>query len=336
MSNDALSAVLDAVRLEGAVFFAVEASAPWVVETPAAREVGPHLLPAAAHIIDYHVVRQGPCWGGILGEAPIRLATGDIIAFPHGDPHVMSSEPGLRGTPELDAVGRVRTSRLPVMIEKHGGGSERASLICGFLGCDDRPFNPLLAALPRLMHVPRRAKDASHLEQLVLLALAESEARRSGGECVLARLSELLFIEVVRRHLSELPEGQGGWLGGLRDASIGRVLAKFHERPAQDWTLEDLAREVGMSRSVLAERFSHFVGLPPMQYLAQWRMQLASSLLSKTALGLAEIAERVGYGSEAALSRAYKRCVGVAPAEWRRGKRNPGALPPASEPASEG
>jgi AraC-like DNA-binding protein len=160
------------------------------------------------------------------------------------------------------------------------------------------------------------------LEQFVRLALAESAAPRSGGECVLARLSELLFVEVVRRYLSALPAENVGWLAGLRDEGIGRVLGKLHDRPAHDWSLDELAREVGMSRSVLAERFVHFVGVPPMQYLAQWRMQLAATLLSSTSLGLSEIATRVGYGSETALSRAYKRWVGVAPSEWRRGKRS--------------
>jgi AraC-like DNA-binding protein len=151
--------------------------------------------------------------------------------------------------------------------------------------------------------------------------LSESTAQRAGGDVVLARLSELLFVEVVRRHLLTLPADQGGWLGGLRDENIGRALARLHEHPTRPWSLDDLARESGLSRSVLAERFAHFVGVPPMQYLAQWRMQLASTLLSGTSLGLAEIAERVGYGSETALSRAYKRWVGVAPADWRKSKR---------------
>jgi AraC-like DNA-binding protein len=323
MSTDTLSEVLRGVRLAGAVFFSVDATAPWVAETPNARELAPYLLPGAEHVIDYHVITSGSCWGGIIGETPIRLEAGDVIAFPQGDHHVLSSAPGMRGPPEQEALVQTQTSRLPVLIKKDGGGADRAEVICGFLGCDARPFNPLLATLPRMIHVPRRALDDSLLEQLVKLALAESRARRSGGECVLSRLSELLFVEVVRRYIATLPPENVGWLAGLRDESIGRVLGKFHDRPAHDWSLEELAREVGMSRSVLAERFTHFVGTPAMQYLAQWRMQLAATLLSSTSLSLAEIAVRVGYGSETALSRAYKRWVGVAPAEWRRGKRSP-------------
>jgi AraC-like DNA-binding protein len=319
--SDTLSDVLRAVRLRGAVFFAVDATAPWVTETPPAPEIAPLIVPGADHVIDYHVVASGSCWGGIVGEPAIRLEAGDVIVFPHGDAHVMSSAPGMRGTRDLE-VYRVSNAQLPVAIRQHGGGRERAEVICGFLGCDARPFNPLLATLPRTIHLRRQAGDDGVIAQFVKLALAESTARRAGGECVLARLSELLFVEVVRRHLATLPIEQVGWLSGLRDAQIGRALGKLHDRPAHPWSLEELAREVGMSRSALAERFGHFVGVPPMHYLAQWRMQLAATLLSATAIGLAEMAERVGYGSEAALSRAFKRWVGVAPALWRQGKRS--------------
>jgi AraC-like DNA-binding protein len=321
MSTDTLSEVLRAVRLTGAVFFAVDASSPWVAEAPPAGEIGPHIMPGVEHVIEYHVVTAGSCWGGVVGETPVRLEAGDVIVFPQGDAHVMSSAPGMRGIQEKEPYEQARTSRLPIAIKIEGGGDPRTELICGFLGCDARPFNPLLATLPRVIHVPRRAGDDGMLEQLVKLALTESTARSAGSDCMLARVSELLFVEIVRRHVSTLPAENVGWLAGLRDESIGRVLGKLHDRPAHGWSLEELAREVGMSRSVLAERFNHFVGIPPMQYLAQWRMQLAATLLSSTSQTLAEIAERVGYGSEAALSRAYKRWVGVAPADWRRARR---------------
>jgi AraC-like DNA-binding protein len=326
MSTDTLSEVLRAVRLTGAVFFTVDCSSPWVAEAPPAREVAPHIMPGVEHVIEYHVITAGSCWGGVVGDPPVRLGTGDVIVFPQGSPHVMSSAPGMRGLPDHESPRQAQAAnRLPIAIKIDGGGPDGANLICGFLGCDARPFNPLLAALPRMIHLPRRAADDGVIEQFVRVALSESTAQRAGGDAVLARLSELLFVEVVRRHLATLPEDQVGWLAGLRDDSVGRVLGKFHERPAQVWTLDDLSKEVGMSRSVLAERFAHFVGVPPMQYLAQWRMQLAATLLSSTSMNLWEIAERVGYGSEAALSRAYKRWVGVAPADWRRGKRSEAA-----------
>jgi len=242
-----------------------------------------------------------------------------VIVFPQGDAHVLSSTPGMRAIPDYTPLKEA--SRLPVVLQCHGGGPERAKLICGFLGCDARPFNPLLATLPRLLHV-RRGNSDDRLEQLVRIALSESAAPSAGSECVLARVAELLFVEVVRRHLASLPPQEVGWLAGLKDEGVGRALAALHHRPAHPWDLDTLAREVGMSRSVLAERFTHFLAVPPMQYLARWRIQLAANLLSTASMGLAEIAERVGYGSEVALSRAFKRWAGVAPSDWRRGRRS--------------
>jgi AraC-like DNA-binding protein len=318
--SDTLSDVLRAVRLRGAVFFAVDATAPWVTETPAAPEIAPLIIPGADHLIDYHVVTSGSCWGGIVGEPAVRLEAGDIIVFPQGSAHVMSSAPGMRGVPDVSVYRRSEEQR-PMTIRPDGGGRERAEVICGFLGCDARPFNPLIATLPRVIHVRGQADGDGVLGQLVKLAVSETAARRSGGETVLARLSELLFVEIIRRHLSTLPPEHKGWLAGLRDEQVGRALGKLHDRPEHPWSLEELARQSGLSRSALAERFASFVGVPPMQYLAQWRMQLAATLLSSTAMGLAELAGRVGYGSEAALSRAFQRWVGVAPALWRQGKR---------------
>jgi AraC-like DNA-binding protein len=306
------------VRLTGAVFFTVDASAPWATETPAAAEIAHRIVPGADHVIDYHVIAAGTCWGGIVGETATRLEAGDVIVFPHGDSHVMSSAPGMRGSPD-PSLYRAEGTQLPIPVRR-AGGVAHAEVICGFLGCDARPFNPLLAALPRTIHIARQPGDDGVIAQFVKVALAESTHKRAGGETVLARLSELLFVEVVRRYLATLPAEQSGWLAGLRDPQIGSALAALHDRPAHAWTLEELARAAGMSRSVLAERFAHFVGVPPMQYLAQWRIQLAATLLSTTALSLAELAERVGYGSEAALSRAFKRWVGIAPALWRRGR----------------
>lgn len=322
MSTDTLSEVLRAVRLTGAVYFTLDASAPWVAEAPPARVVGPHLMPGVEHVIEYHAITAGHCWGGIVDEPPVPLESGDVIVFPQGDAHVVSSAPGMRGTPDRDYLAEARANRLPLAVKMDGGGAERAEVICGFLGCDARPFNPLLSTLPRMIHVRRQPSEDGVLDQFVKIALSESKAPRAGGDAVIARLSELLFVEVVRRYLATLPPEDVGWLAGLRDDAIGRALGKIHERPAHDWGLDELAREVGLSRSVLAERFNHFVGIPPMQYLAQWRMQLAARLLSSTSMSLSQIADEVGYGSETALSRAYKRWVGTSPSEWRRDKRS--------------
>jgi AraC-like DNA-binding protein len=320
MSADTLSAVLRAVRLTGALFFDVAAREPWVAEAPPAKLLGPSILPGVEHVIEYHVVAMGRCFGGLVDGPSVELATGDILVFPQGDAHVIASAPGMRGSPEAQQMRRTEGQPLPVRLQMGDGGPMDANLICGFLGCDASPFNPLLVTLPRMLHV-RSQSLGPVLANFVSLALAESKNHRPGGECVTARLSELMFIEVVRHYVSELPEGKTGWLAGLRDELVGRALAKLHERPAYPWTLDGLANEVAMSRSMLAERFMHFVGTPPIQYLTSWRLQLAAGMLTNTHLTLAEIANQVGYGSEAALSRAFKRLVGIAPASWRQGRR---------------
>jgi AraC-like DNA-binding protein len=318
MSTDALSDVLRAVRLEGAVFYEVHARAPWAAAAPPAEEMAPHVLPGAEHVMEYHLVAAGTCWGNVDGGTPVSLVAGDVVVFPQGDPHVLASQP----TPLVKDAPTNRTLRpvggqLPVAIVD-GGSGDAAQLICGFIGWDARPFNPLLATLPRMIHVHG---GGGLLEHLMRAAVTESSERRPGGETVLARLSELFFVEIVRRYIATLPPEQTGWLAGLRDVFVGRALALLHDRPADDWSLDALASSVGLSRSALAERFMHFVGAPPIQYLAKWRMQLAASLLAGGTASVAEAARVVGYGSEAAFSRAFKKLVGVPPAAWRDSRR---------------
>jgi AraC-like DNA-binding protein len=209
---------------------------------------------------------------------------------------------------------------LPSVVIEGGGGPERAKIVCGFLGCDIRPFNPVLETLPRLVHLRRPPAASVHdrLGHVIEFAVTESRQGRSGGRCVVLRLSEVLFVEVVRRYLDALPSGHTGWLAGLRDPIVGHALALLHERPVHAWTLERLARDVGISRSTLADRFTRFVGQPPMRYLAQWRIQLAARLLSDGTAKVSAVALDVGYDSEAAFSRAFKKIVGMAPAAWRR------------------
>ncbi|MGZ6070205.1 MAG: AraC family transcriptional regulator [Myxococcaceae bacterium] len=319
MSTDVLSDVLRAVRLTGAVYFSVDASAPFAAEALPAREVAPHVMPGVEHVLEYHLITQGKCWAGIVGEEPLLLHEGDIIVFPQGDPHIMSSTPGMRGQTSLDTYRRPVGSRLPFSLSEQGGGA-RTQMVCGFLGYDARPFNPLLATLPRTLRVSAR-EGGGWLEALANLAVAETTAGRTGGECVLARASELMFVEVIRRYVATLPPEQTGWLAGLRDPFVGRALAALHDRPAEPWTVESLAREAALSRSALAERFAHLVGEAPMQYLTRWRMQLAATLLRTRAASVFEAAVEVGYASEAAFSRAFKKIVGVPPAAWREGRR---------------
>jgi AraC-like DNA-binding protein len=321
-TKDPLSGVLRTVKLTGALFFAVDATSPWGMEVPLANTFGPIILPRAQHIISYHVILQGSGYVAVSGMPPTRFEAGDIVVFPHGDAYAMLSRPGQ--PPEFDTedvLGFFRdmaAGRLPFVVEEGGGGPERAQFVCGFLGCDTRPFNPLLGALPRLLLMKRPADLQNDLlDRLIDLTLAEVRGGGVGAECIRLGLSELIFIEVVRRYLATLDADQTGWLLGLRDAAVGRALALLHERPALAWTLEELAKQSGMSRSVLADRFAHMVGYPPMQYLTQWRMQLAARLLSDGVMKVSAVGQEVGYASEAAFSRTFKRIAGVSPAAWR-------------------
>jgi AraC-like DNA-binding protein len=331
---DALSDVLRAVRLTGAIFFDVHASEPWVAQTPVGRSIVGRMFPGAEHLISYHVVMSGTCWAGIAGEPPLQLSAGDIIVFPHGDSHGMSSAPGMRDRPNLSLYRRPTEDQLPFTISVGASGPESARFICGFLGCDARPFNPLLAALPRAIHVNGRAGGA--LGPFVEFAVAEAKARRPGSECVLGHVSELMFVDVVRAYLETLPPDRTGWLAGLRDRFVGRALTSLHHDPARGWTLDLLAHDVGLSRSVLADRFAQLVGQPPMQYLANWRMQLAANQLVASTDSIADVADRVGYESEAAFSRAFKKATGVAPSQWRIARRGSSSKTAAKTKVQEG
>jgi len=313
---DPLSDLLRVVRLDGAFFFRVEAAEPWRVETVAAKELSPRIMPAAEHLISYHILTEGRCYGGLVGEEPVELVSGDVIVFPHGDAHVMSSGRGVRVGPDVHSTAPARYPHTVVLGEP---GPRAASAVCGFLGCDRRPFNPLLASLPRRMHM--RGLANSWLGNFTRQLTEESQLGRPGADGVLTRLAELMFIELLRRYLEELPEGQTGWLAGLRDEVVGRVLALVHARPCHPWTLDELAREAASSRSSLAKRFAELVGQPPMQYLAQWRMQVAANLLAQSGTKIAAIAGEVGYDSEAAFSRAFKKATRLAPGAWRESRR---------------
>jgi AraC-like DNA-binding protein len=319
MSSDVLSDVLRAVRLTGAVYFDFELSSPWVAAAPPSRDIAQTVMPGAQRVIEYHLIARGRGWGQMAGEEPRRLAEGDLVVFPQGDAHVLSSAPGLGGTPDLSMFAR-RAAPLPLVNQIGGGGPDRARLVCCFLGCDERPFNPLLAALPPVIHLSGAGANGSTgwLATLLNIAVGESGSGRAGSENILARLAELMFVEAIRRHIEALPAADTGWLAGLRDPIVGQALAALHAEPAGAWTVERLARRVGVSRSVLAERFTEMAGHPPMQYLALWRMQLASRRLTDGG-HVAEVAEAVGYESEAAFSRAFKKLVGEAPGTWRRG-----------------
>jgi AraC-like DNA-binding protein len=321
MSADILSDVLRAVRLSGAIFFEVDASSPWAAEAPPARQLAALVMPGAQHVIEYHVVTDGCCWAALVDtdSDPVLLAPGSVVVFPHGDPHVLSSAPGMRAKPEMGLYRRpAEGEALPFYLEQHGGGPERASLICGFLSCDVLPFNPLIGSLPRRLHIADGyMREGGWLKDLIAATLKESQEKRVGSASVLSRLSELIFIEVVRRYMESLPGETVGWFTALSDPPIGRAIRMLHGNVSRPWTLTELAREAGVSRTILIERFNAYLGIAPMSYLASWRMQMAAGMLASGSATLAQIAANVGYESEAAFSRAFKRCTGMPPKAWR-------------------
>jgi AraC-like DNA-binding protein len=326
MSHDILSDVLRNVRLRGALFYHVNGSRNWAAEAPPSRDIAAAVMPGSEHVMEYHVVTRGSCWGAIVGEQPVRLATGDIVLFAHGDQHVVSSAPGMRARADPSSYFEYKAEQLPFTLSYDGVEAPRpdsssedgeTTLVCGFLGCDVRPFNPLIATLPRLLHL-RYAEDRGWIAQFVRQAVSESRNKRPGGEAMLERMSEMMFVDAVRRYVDTLPEDSRGWLAGMRDRFVGRALALMHDSPATEWTVDELGRRVGLSRSALHERFAEMIGQPPMQYLANWRMQVGAALLRNTNATVASVAQDVGYDSEAAFARAFKRLVGTSPAAWRK------------------
>jgi AraC-like DNA-binding protein len=323
MATDTLSNLLRTVRLTGATFFDIAARDRWAVGSPAPAAILPKILPGGDHLIAYHVVTAGRCFARLVDGEPIALEAGEVVVFTHADAHIMSSDPNLRASPPTaDVLDIAFAGQMPFHINYADGGAGSTRLVCGYLACDSKPFNPLLDALPKVIKSgDLNSSNDGWLGQFIRLAVAEMSDKRAGGETVLMKLSELMFIDVLRRYVESLPPQDTGWLAGLRDPSVGKALTLIHDKPAHDWTVETLAQQSGVSRTVLAERFAELVGIPPMQYVAKWRMQIASGLLTAGNANIARIAAEVGYESEASFSRAFKKMNGVSPSAWRLGVR---------------
>jgi AraC-like DNA-binding protein len=319
---DVLSDVLRAVRLTGALFFDHHAHAPFVGGSPPSDAIAGKVMPGAEHVIQFHAVLSGSCWMALTDDpgSCTHFDAGDIVVFPMGDANIVSSAPGMRADPNLGLYNRPSNRHLPFVFHHDGAGPEHTHFVCGYFGCDARPFNPLLEALPRLFHAQMSAAGQSWLADVIRVAAEETEFGSAGGETMLAKLAEVMFVEVVRKHIARLPEDSRGWLSGLRDRHVGQAMRLIHGQPALDWTLDALARDVGLSRSVFANRFAHLVGVSPMQYLARWRMQLAARRLEIPGITIAQAGIEVGYESEAAFNRAFKKYVGISPGAWRTGR----------------
>lgn len=310
--------MLRLVRLTGAVFLNAEMHAPWAVRTPSARQLAAKLMPQADWLVEYHLIVEGQCWVRVDGDEPVRLNAGDLVMLPQGDPHRLSSEPEF-DAPASDGAAFEAPPYGEIVHHRHGGSGAITRIACGYFALDRRLCRGLLSALPRVVRIDAGQGDLrSWLDTYMQLRDAARAGFRPGGACVLSKLSELMFIEAVRRYVEALPPGQTGWLAGLRDPQVGKALGLIHQAPARPWTVQSLGRAVGLSRSALAERFSALIGQPPMQYLTQWRLALAAQRLQVSQRPAASVAGEVGYDSEAAFSRAFKREFGLPPAAWRR------------------
>jgi AraC-like DNA-binding protein len=312
---DVLSEVLRAVKLGGVLFFHAEFTAPWCVTTRP-KTLARYLSPDAGQVIVYHYLTEGRAYAELPAGRRVELNAGDIVVFPHGHDHDLGNG-SAKAVDSLDTFGANLSEG--VKLARFGGGGEVTRFVCGFMGCERHFGDVLLSGLPPILKVSV-VKDESDqwLERSIRYSVDEPHGSIAGGKLIQAKLAELLFVETIRRYINEMPEGEVGWLAGTRDSIVGRALALLHQNPSHPWTISDLARQVGLSRSRLAERFRHYLGESPMAYLARWRLKLGAEILQNTDESVAEIAMSVGYGSEAAFNRAFKRHFASPPAHFRR------------------
>lgn len=308
------------VRLEGAVFLNAEFTAPWCMRGRYGLATARERLPGAEHVVLFHFLTAGACKVRLVdGAEMLDVAAGDLVLFPQDDRHLMGSDLHLAPVETESLLAANATGDSEFIQLRHGGGGAMTRFVCGYLACSRSVCRPLLEALPRVLRIPMGDGPASALvRDLLRMGVRESLAARPGTGSLLAKLSELMFVEALRRYVERLPPEGKGWLAGVRDKQVGRALALLHSAPERAWTVEELAREVALSRSALAERFSTLVGEPPMQYLLRWRLALAAKMLRAGREAVARVAERSGYESEASFNRAFKREFGMPPAAWRR------------------
>jgi len=319
---DALSEILNAVKLEGAIYYNSEFTAPWGVRSPRSAEVAEFLDKEPKHLIIFHLLTAGRARTKVEHDTQwIDLVPGDIVVFPHGDAHIISngSPPYIvdhgKQLKEVFAQG--------LTLYRYGGGGEATAFVCGFMVCDRETCKMFLGGLPPVFRVNIRNDPAGQwLENSIKFSAGEAGANRAGSNAVLARLAEALFVETMRRYMAKLQPDQSGWLAGARDPAVGMALAHLHRAPERAWTIASLAQQVGVSRSVLAERFRHYMGEPPMTYLSRWRLHLGARMLRSSSYSVARIAGDVGYESEPAFNRAFKREFGNPPARFRMRARS--------------
>jgi AraC-like DNA-binding protein len=333
---DVLSDVLRVVRLSGAVFFTADFSSPWAIASPIPDMLASAVMPEAECIVLFHILVDGECEVACQGLPLTKMESGDVIVFPRGDQHTMRSHSAVTATPLATIFSPGAHDEPPKL--SYGGGGPTSRFVCGYLNCDQR-FSPLVEGLPTMLLV-RSRDDYSAIEAVdekgsrptvvpqgssnwlgttLKFTVNEARAARPGNVAMLGRLTELMFVEILREYMQRLPANESGWFAAVKDAHVGKALRLMHADPVRDWTVDELAREVALSRSVLAARFVDLVGEAPMRYLANWRMQLAKQMMREGTGNIQDVATRVGYESEAAFNRAFKRATGSPPAAWRKG-----------------
>ena len=314
---DALSEVLRIISLDSAIYFNAEMSEPWCFLSPQADTLAPVFVHGARHVIIFHFLDEGRAFVRLEDGERVWLKAGDIVSFPHGHSHWLGS--GQDVTPVNVGETQPQVLQNGLELVRIGGGGARSRLICGFIACDPQLCQTFLGGLPPLLKVNIRDDGSGQwLENSLQFSVTEAARHQAGSGAVVTKLSEVAFAETIRRHLRQSPQEETGWLAAARDVEVGKALALLHQRHSHPWTVAELAREVGMSRTVLAERFRQFLGEPPIAYLTRWRLRLGARALETTSHSVAQIAAETGYESEAAFNRAFKRAHGVPPARYRK------------------
>ncbi len=316
-SGDMLSDLLESMHVTGMVLFRAEFREPWCVTSVDSGQMAAMLALGSSRVIPFHIIGSGSCRIELPEREPMRLNSGDAVLLPYGGVHRLSGGDATAPVHIGQLLPQLPWAGMPLV--EHGGAGGATSVICGFIRCDELLFHPVLRHLPDVLHITPDTTPADHwLATTIRHTVTEASKPQPGWRSMLPRLTELMFVEILRKHMQGLSADEVGWFAAYNDAVVGSALKLLHAAPLEDWNLESLARGVGVSRTVLSERFNHFLDQPPMQYLAHWRLQLAAKHLKSSELPIKIIADHARYESEAAFSRAFKRRFGVPPGDWRR------------------
>ncbi len=314
--DDVLSGVLSSIRLSGSLQFCFMPAGNWQTDDKPAFNKGE----SSAGVMPFHIVVEGSCWLK-LADRQVDLTAGDIVAFPFGTGHQLGHGTGGRMINPTTLLPPKPWREIPVL--HYGEGPQPLRLLCGYLQCNAMDFRPLRKALPTLLHMRTGGSDDTHwLRATITQIVAEVDRPRTGGQSMLERLTEIIFIELLRHEILASGTGSVGWLAALADPSLARCLAVIHDKPDRDWSVQSLASAAGASRSTLAERFEAVLGTSPMRYVRDWRLYLASVALRTTGRPIATIGHDAGYSTEAAFNRAFSRAYGAPPATWRQKARS--------------